>query len=177
MPTARPIIIEKFIDHTDIGVTHDEQVEQGEADGDAGERPAAAGCRRRAAAPKAMNSMMMVGRPLTQLGLVEGLLVHLVEVAPHRPLAGDLDLGAGRDVEGRRRSSPSSPAATGRSASSPISCSTGMRAVVPSWEIIPASGGMAVGSTTDDDLRSALELGDDCGQRRSGPRAIGVSWW
>ena len=38
MPTARPIIIEKFIDHTDIGVTHAEQVQQREADGDAGER-------------------------------------------------------------------------------------------------------------------------------------------
>ena len=37
MPTARPIIIEKFIDHTDIGVTHAEHVQRGEADGDAGE--------------------------------------------------------------------------------------------------------------------------------------------
>ena len=38
MPTARPIIIEKFIDHTDIGMTQTEQVQEREADRDAGER-------------------------------------------------------------------------------------------------------------------------------------------
>ena len=38
MPTARPIIIEKFIDHTDSGVASPQQVQRGEADGDAGQR-------------------------------------------------------------------------------------------------------------------------------------------
>ena len=37
MPTARPIIIEKFMDHTDSGVPPP-QVQRGEPDGDAGQR-------------------------------------------------------------------------------------------------------------------------------------------
>ena len=38
-------------------------------------------------------------QPGEQLGLVEGLLVDLVEVAPHRPLAGDLGSGARRQLQ------------------------------------------------------------------------------
>ena len=38
MPTARPIIIEKFIDHTDSGVTAAKEVQDREPDRDARER-------------------------------------------------------------------------------------------------------------------------------------------
>ena len=47
MPTARPIIIEKFIDHTDSGVVVAEQVQRGEADRDAGQREHQRDARRR----------------------------------------------------------------------------------------------------------------------------------
>ena len=38
MPTARPIIIEKFIDHTDIGMTQPSTCREREPDRDPGER-------------------------------------------------------------------------------------------------------------------------------------------
>ena len=52
-------------------------------------------------APNATNSRISVGRPLTQLGLVQRFRVDLVEVAPHRPLAGHLGACARRERRGR----------------------------------------------------------------------------
>ena len=149
MPTARPIIIEKFIDHTDSGVAPVEQVEGGEADGDAGQgqQQRDAGGDGRAEGHEQQDDR---GEAREQLGLVQGLLVLVVEVAPHRPLAGHLGLGA--VGQGRRSStwSMSFPAGLGQVGvlAGPRGA-RGSSAVCPSGEISPASGGWPGGSTTE----------------------------
>ena len=95
MPTARPIIIEKFIDHTDIGVTQPRTCKSANptampASARTSGRPAAI------SAPNATNNRIMRGQAAEQLGLVECFGVDRVEVAPHRPFAGDLGVRAGR---------------------------------------------------------------------------------
>ena len=70
---------------------------------------------------------------------------------------------------------PSSPAASGRSLSSPIRCSTGISAVNPSWEIIPASRGMASGSATDT-TRGPFASWASSAVSPAGSSAIGVAW-
>ncbi len=185
MPTARPIIIEKFIDHTDIGVTHESTWSRAKptampATASSSGMPAAI------SAPKAMNSMIRVGRPLTSSALWRASSFILLKSlhTGHSPVTSAWAPSATSRVPTK---SPSSPAASGRSASSPICCSTGISAVVPSWEIIPASGGMVVGSTTDTTFGPPCELGHDgghaarvvarsaCpgGRRRSGSRRRG----
>ena len=68
MPTARPIIIEKFIDHTDIGVTQPSTCRSAKPTA----MPASASTSGRPAAismPNATNSRIMLGRPLTSSAL------------------------------------------------------------------------------------------------------------
>ena len=74
MPTARPIIIEKFIDHTDSGVTPVPRCSSGEADGDAGdgEQQREAGGDRRAEGDEQQDDRRQARE---QLGLVQRLLV------------------------------------------------------------------------------------------------------
>ena len=97
MPTARPIIIEKFIDHTDIGVIQPSRCRSAKPTA----MPASASTQREPGGDAACRTRRTAGsgsgRPLTQLGLVERFGVDLVEVAPHRPLAGDLGVRAGRE--------------------------------------------------------------------------------
>ena len=94
MPTARPIIIEKFIDHTDSGVTPVPRCSSAKPDGDAGEgeQQRQPGGDRRAEGEEQQDDGRQAGQ---QLGLVQGLLVELVEVVPHRPLTGGVGLGTG----------------------------------------------------------------------------------
>ena len=76
MPTARPIIIEKFIDHTDSGVTPVPRCSAAKPTA----MPATArisGMPAAIAEPKATNSRMIVGQAGEQLGLVQRLLVGL----------------------------------------------------------------------------------------------------
>ena len=68
MPTARPIIIEKFIDHTDIGVIHESMCNTAKptaipASASSSGRPAAI------IAPNARKSRMSVGSPLRSSAL------------------------------------------------------------------------------------------------------------
>ena len=68
MPTARPIIIEKFIDHTDMGVIHESMWSTANptaipASASSSGRPAAI------IAPNAMNRSTRVGRPLSSSAL------------------------------------------------------------------------------------------------------------
>ena len=93
MPTARPIIIEKFIDHTDIGVIHESMCNTAKPTA----MPASASSSGMPAGdhgPERDEEQHERGQPAEQLRLVERFGVHLVEVAPHRPLAGDLRLRA-----------------------------------------------------------------------------------
>ncbi len=68
MPTARPIIIEKFMDHTDIGMNQPSTCKSAKptaipANARINGRPAARSM------PNATNSRIMVGRPLTSSAL------------------------------------------------------------------------------------------------------------
>ena len=148
MPTARPIIIEKFIDHTDIGVTHESMWSRAKPTA----MPATAsrsGMPAASRAPKAMTSMMTVGMPLTSSALwrassfisLKSLHIGHSPVTSTWAPAGHVE---GADERRRAHRPPPGGRRPRRSA-----CSTGISAVVPSWEIIPASGGMAVGSTTE----------------------------
>ncbi len=68
MPTARPIIIEKFIDHTDIGVIHDNMCSTAKPTA----MPASAsssGIPAAIMAPNATKSSTSVGRPLSSSAL------------------------------------------------------------------------------------------------------------
>ncbi len=68
MPTASPIIMEKFMDHTDIGITQPSTCKSAKPTA----IPANASTRGNPAAsnmPNATNSRIMVGRPLTSSAL------------------------------------------------------------------------------------------------------------
>ncbi len=124
-------------------------------------------------APKAMNSMIRVGRPDSSSALWSASSFILLKSlhTGHSPVTS---------ASRRRRRSvpptklPSSPAASGRSLSSPICCSTGINAVKPSWEIIPASAGMASGSATDSTRGPLGQLGLERPQPRRIVRDRGV---
>ena len=99
MPTARPIIIEKFIDHTDIGVN---AVRAGARLAKPTAMPASASSEREPGGDQRAErdeQQDHARQAAEQFGLVERFGVDLVEVAPHRPLAGDLGLRAGGQVQ------------------------------------------------------------------------------
>ena len=103
MPTARPIIIEKFIDHTDIGMNQPSTCRSAKPDRDAGEREHErdAGRDQHAERDEQQDQRRQAA---DELGLVQRFGVDLVEVAPHRPFTGDLGARAGRELQLARRS-------------------------------------------------------------------------
>ena len=125
-------------------------------------------------APKAMNSMIRVGRPESSSALCSAASFISLKSAHtgHSPVTSAVAPSAMVSPSTKR---PSSPAASGRSLSSPICCSTGINAVNPSCEIIPASGGMASGSATDT-TRGPVASSASSARRPAGSAAIGVPW-
>ena len=173
MPTARPIIIEKFIDHTEIGEITLSRC----SDANPVAMPAIArisGIPAASIAPKATNNMISVGRPDNSSALCSAASFIALKSAHtgHSPVTSALAPSA---MVSPPTKSPSSPAASGRSLSSPICCSTGINAVNPSGEIIPASAGMASGSATDN-TRGPLANSASSARSPAASSAIGVSW-
>ena len=173
MPTARPIIIEKFMDHTDSGVNPVRRWRAAKPTA----MPARASSRGRPAAmaePNATASRTMVGRPETSSARCRASSFSALKSlhTGHSPVT------SARAPSGRDSAltwAMSSPADSGRSASSVPARATGTRAVVPSASIRPASGGREVGSTTAPapgaPCRSATKA-----SRPAGSSVTGVSW-
>ena len=120
-------------------------------------------------APKAMTSMITVGRPLTSSALWRASSFIGVEVAPHRPFTGDLRPGrAGRDARGADVVTELSGrhGTVGVLADLLLDRDEG-RACRPGRSS-RASGGRG-GVDDREDLRSVLELGHHGGRARAGP--------
>ena len=173
MPTARPIIIEKFIDHTDNGVTPVPRCSSAKptampATASSSGRPAAI------AVPKATNRRMMVGSPESSSALCNASSLSWLKSChtAHSPVASASAPG-GRSIPSTV--AISSPADSGRSASVRAERLTGTRAASPSGLSRPASAGWVRGSTT------AVVPGLPCRpairfRRPVGSSAMGVSW-
>ena len=116
MPTARPIIIEKFIDQTDNGVASPSRCSDGEAHRDTGQREDQRDAHGDGGTER-YEQQDHRGDPRYQLGAVQSLFVGVVEVAPHGPFAGYLGLSSIRQRRSPSTASMSSPAASGSSAS------------------------------------------------------------
>ncbi len=95
MPTARPIIIEKFIDHTDIGVIHEStcSVAKPTAMPDSA---STSGMPAAIMAPKATNSRMRLGRPLSSSALCNACSLILLKSlhTGHSPVTAAFAPGA-----------------------------------------------------------------------------------
>ena len=90
--------MEKFIDHTDIGMNQPSTCNSAKPTA----MPASASTSGNPAAmsmPKATNSRINVGKAAHELGLVQRLRVDLVEVAPHGPFARHLGACARRELQ------------------------------------------------------------------------------
>ena len=146
MPTARPIIIEKFIDHTDSGVTPVPRCSSAKPTA----MPATASRRGRPAAiaePKATNRRMTVGSPESSSALCRACSLSSLKSChtAHSPVAS-ASAPAGRSMPSTV--AISSPADSGRSASVRAARLTGTSAASPSGLSSPASAGWARGSIT-----------------------------
>ncbi len=174
MPTARPIIIEKFIDHTDSGVPAVSRCSAAQPT----KMPATASSRGSPAAtaePKATNSKMTVGSPERSSARWRACSFSALKSlhTAHSPVTLAV-APAGKSTA--LTWSISWPADLGSSASVVAANWTGTSAVRPSGEIRPASGGSDSGSTTE------AAPGAPCKDARrvrrpAGCSAIGASWW
>ena len=139
--------MEKFIDQTEIGEIHESMCN----DANPAAIPAIArsnGIPAAIMAPKAMNSITRVGNPLTSSALCRASSFILLKSAHtgHSPVTSAVAEPANSISP---TYVPSSPANSGRCASSSIFCSTGISAVFPSREINPASAGIFSGSAKE----------------------------
>ena len=146
MPTARPIIIEKFIDHTDSGVARPRRCRAAKPTA----MPAMARTRGMPAAtaePKATSSRTMVGRPDSSSALWRASSLEVLKSLQtgHSPVTSSWAPAGGSRSPTKDMTCA---ADSGRSASSVASSGTGINTVRPSGATRPASAGMASGSTT-----------------------------
>ena len=122
-----------------------------------------------------MNNITKVGRALTSSALCRASSFILLKSAHtgHSPVTSAVTPSANVTLPTYL---PSSPANSGRSASSLMFCSTGIKAVRPSREIMPASTGIFRGSTTDTTCGPSDNfVSSAC--NAAGSSAIGVFCW
>ncbi len=173
MPTARPIIIEKFIDHTDSGVASPVRWSAAKptampASASSSGMPAAT------AEPNATSSRIMVGRADSSSARwsASSLLWLKSLHTGHSPVTSTFaPSGTSREATWALRSAADS----GRSASSsPTNC-TGTSTVRPSGASNPASGGSVIGSTTAAAPGAPWRSSTSC-WRPAGSSERGSSW-